>query len=57
MVATTQFPPNTWTVSLAGAFGLTVGLTYFGSFFLVPLTGNQVLLPLSVPLRRDLWAP
>jgi glutamate synthase (NADPH/NADH) small chain len=40
MVAT-QFPPNTWTVSLVGAFGLTVGLTYFGSFFLVPLTGNR----------------
>lgn len=40
MVAT-QFPPNTWTVSLAGAFGMTVGLTYFGSFFLVPLTGNR----------------
>jgi len=40
MVAT-QFPPSTWTVSLAGAFGLTVGLTYFGSFFLVPLTGNR----------------
>lgn len=40
MVAT-QFPPNTWTVSLAGAFGLTLGLTYFGSFFLIPLTGNR----------------
>jgi glutamate synthase (NADPH/NADH) small chain len=40
MVAT-QFPPNAWTVSLVGAFGLTVGLTYFGSFFLVPLTGNR----------------
>lgn len=40
MVAT-QFPPNAWTVSLVGAFGMTVGLTYFGSFFLVPLTGNR----------------
>jgi glutamate synthase (NADPH/NADH) small chain len=40
MVAT-QFPPSTWTVSLVGAFGLTVGLTYFGSFFLIPLTGNR----------------
>ncbi len=40
MVAT-QFPPNAWTVSLVGAFGLTVGLTYFGSFFLIPLTGNR----------------
>jgi glutamate synthase (NADPH/NADH) small chain len=40
MVAT-QFPPNAWTVTLVGAFGLTVGLTYFGSFFLVPLTGNR----------------
>lgn len=40
MVAT-QFPPNSWTLSLVGAFGLTVGLTYFGSFFLIPLTGNR----------------
>lgn len=41
VMVTTQFPPNTWTVSFVGAFGLTVGLTYFGSFFLVPLTGNR----------------
>ena len=41
VMVTTQFPPNAWTVSLVGAFGLTVGLTYFGSFFLVPLTGNR----------------
>jgi polyferredoxin len=40
MVAT-QFPPSAWTVSLVGAFGLTVGLTYFGSFFPIPLTGNR----------------
>lgn len=40
MVAT-QFPPSGWTVTLVGMFGLTVGLTYFGSFFLVPLTGNR----------------
>lgn len=40
MVAT-QYPPSGWTVTLVGMFGLTVGLTYFGSFFLVPLTGNR----------------
>jgi len=40
MVAT-QFPPTAWTVSLLGMFGLTIGLTYFGSFFLIPLTGNR----------------
>ena len=40
MVAT-QFPPSGWTVTLVGLFGLTVALTYFGSFFLVPLTGNR----------------
>lgn len=40
MVAT-QFPPNSWTVSLVGSFGLVVGLTYFATFFLMPLTGNR----------------
>lgn len=40
MVAT-QFPPNSWTATLVGMFGLVVGLTYFGSFFIVPLTGNR----------------
>ncbi|MEA3274063.1 MAG: FAD-dependent oxidoreductase [Pseudomonadota bacterium] len=40
MVAT-QYPPTGWTVTLVGMFGLTVGLTYFGSFFLVPMTGNR----------------
>ena len=40
MVAT-QFPPTGWTVTLVGMFGLTVALTFFGSFFLVPLTGNR----------------
>lgn len=41
MLVATQFPPNAWTVSFVGGFGLVVGLTYFGSFFLVPLTGNR----------------
>lgn len=41
VMAVTQFPPNAWSASLVGAFGLVVGLTYFGSFFLVPLTGNR----------------
>lgn len=40
MVAT-QYPPTGWTVTLVGMFGLTVGLSYFGSFFLVPITGNR----------------
>jgi len=37
----TQFPPNSWTATLVGMFGLTIGLTYFGSFFIIPLTGNR----------------
>ncbi|MEJ1298855.1 MAG: FAD-dependent oxidoreductase [Candidatus Sedimenticola sp. (ex Thyasira tokunagai)] len=40
MVAT-QFPPNAWTATLVGLFGMVVGLTYFGSFFIVPITGNR----------------
>lgn len=40
MVAT-QFPPNAWTATLVGMFGLVVGLTYFGSFFIIPFTGNR----------------
>jgi len=41
VLVSTQFPPNTWTVSLVGMFGLVLGLTYFGSFFIVPITGNR----------------
>ncbi len=40
MVAT-QFPPNAWTATLVGLFGMVVGLTYFGSFFIIPVTGNR----------------
>ncbi|MEN8167150.1 MAG: FAD-dependent oxidoreductase [Pseudomonadota bacterium] len=40
MVAT-QFPPNAWTASLVGMFALVVGLTYFGTFFITPITGNR----------------
>ena len=40
MVAT-QYPPNSWTLSLVGGFYLVVALTYFGSFFLAPITGNR----------------
>ncbi|MCU7869858.1 MAG: FAD-dependent oxidoreductase [Candidatus Thiodiazotropha sp. (ex Lucinoma borealis)] len=40
MVAT-QFPPNAWTATLVGLFGLVVALTYFGSFFIIPITGNR----------------
>jgi glutamate synthase (NADPH/NADH) small chain len=40
MVAT-QFPPNSWTVSFVGGFYLIVAVTYFGTFFIAPLTGNR----------------
>jgi glutamate synthase (NADPH/NADH) small chain len=40
MVAT-QFPPNSWTVSFVGGFYLIVAITYFGTFFIAPLTGNR----------------
>ncbi len=40
MVAT-QFPPDGWTATMVGLFGAVVGLTYFGSFFIVPITGNR----------------
>lgn len=41
VMVSTQFPPNSWTVTLVGAFGLVVGLSYFGSFFIIPFTGNR----------------
>jgi len=41
VMVSTQFPPNTWTATLVGMFGLTVALTYFGSFFIIPVTGNR----------------
>jgi len=41
VMVSTQFPPNAWTASLVGMFGLVVGLTYFGSFFIIPITGNR----------------
>jgi glutamate synthase (NADPH/NADH) small chain len=37
----TLYPPNSWTVSFVGLFYLVVGLTYFGTFFVAPLTGNR----------------
>lgn len=37
----TLYPPNSWTVSFVGLFYLIVGLTYFGTFFVAPLTGNR----------------
>ncbi|NNJ85084.1 MAG: FAD-dependent oxidoreductase, partial [Gammaproteobacteria bacterium] len=40
MVAT-QFPPNAWTATLVGGFAMVVGLTYFGTFFIAPITGNR----------------
>jgi glutamate synthase (NADPH/NADH) small chain len=41
VMVVTQYPPNTWTVSFVGLFYGIVGLTYFGTFFVAPLTGNR----------------
>ncbi|GMQ83917.1 MAG: hypothetical protein BMS9Abin06_0663 [Gammaproteobacteria bacterium] len=41
IMAVTQFPPNSWTVSFVGSFYLIVMMTYFGTFFLAPLVGNR----------------
>ncbi|MCP4127380.1 MAG: FAD-dependent oxidoreductase [Gammaproteobacteria bacterium] len=41
VMVSTQYPPNAWTATLVGMFGLVIGLTYFGSFFIIPLTGNR----------------
>ena len=35
------FPPTGWTASFVGAFYLLVVFTYFGTFFIMPLTGNR----------------
>lgn len=41
VMVVTQYPPNSWTVSFVGLFYLIVGLTYFGTFFVAPITGNR----------------
>jgi glutamate synthase (NADPH/NADH) small chain len=41
VMVSTQFPPNTWTATLVGGFGAVVGLTYFATFFITPITGNR----------------
>ncbi|MHB8668010.1 MAG: FAD-dependent oxidoreductase, partial [Burkholderiales bacterium] len=41
VMVVTQYPPNTWTVNFVGLFYLIVGLTYFGTFFVAPITGNR----------------
>ncbi len=41
VMVVTQYPPNSWTTSFVGLFYLIVALTYFGSFFVAPLTGNR----------------
>ena len=41
VMVSTQFPPNDWTVKLVGFFGLIVGLSYYGSFYVAPITGNR----------------
>lgn len=37
----TLYPPNSWTVSFVGLFYLIIAMTYFGTFFIAPLTGNR----------------
>jgi len=41
VLVVTQFPPTGWTTSFVGFFGLLVALTYFGSFYIIPFTGNR----------------
>ena len=41
VIVVTLYPPNAWTVSFVGLFYLIVVLTYFGSFFVAPITGNR----------------
>lgn len=41
VMVVTQYPPNSWTVSMVGLFYLIVGLTYFGTFFVAPIVGNR----------------
>jgi len=41
VMVVTQYSPNAWTVSFVSMFYLVVTLTYFGTFFIAPLTGNR----------------
>ena len=41
VIMASLFPPTGWTASFVGAFYLLVVITYFGSFFITPLTGNR----------------
>lgn len=41
ILAVTQFPPNSWTISFVSGFYLLVAFTYFGTFFIAPLVGNR----------------
>lgn len=41
VLVVTQYPPNSWTVSFVGGFYLVVAMTYFGTFFIMPFTGNR----------------
>lgn len=41
VMVVTQFPPNSWTASFVGIFYLIVAITYFGTFFITPITGNR----------------
>jgi glutamate synthase (NADPH/NADH) small chain len=41
LMVVSLFPPTGWTASFVGAFYLIIVITYFGSFFITPLTGNR----------------
>ncbi len=41
VLVATLFPPSAWTVTFVGMFYAMVGLTYFGTFFLMPAVGNR----------------
>ena len=41
VLVATLFPPSAWTVTFVGLFYAMVGLTYFGTFFLMPAVGNR----------------
>lgn len=41
VLVATLFPPSAWTVTFVGMFYAIVGLTYFGTFFLMPAVGNR----------------
>ncbi len=41
LIVVSLFPPNGWTANYVAIFYLVVVITYFGSFLIVPFTGNR----------------